>query len=201
MLPRRARPAARRDGSPGAASSGSNARAASWAAPTVAKFRCRGRSGRRARARSRPTGSLSRTARSGSLVGRGRRGTGLALACPASPMRSRGYWGPSRLLGASGCSRRAAWWRMPTMPAVPHAASAHAGAGTPASCRRSTLLRSLVASSSQPAAGASPCSWVGHCPGTAHGVPGPAAPRFQVPQRAHGPAEAPSCPAAVSPSA
>jgi hypothetical protein len=57
MLPRRVRPAPRRDGSHGTAPSGSEARAATWTAPTVAKFRCVGRSGRRARARSRPTGS------------------------------------------------------------------------------------------------------------------------------------------------
>ncbi len=130
MLPRRARPAARRDGSPGAAPSWSKARAASWAAPTVAKFRCVGRSGRRARARSRPTGSLSRTARTGSLVG----ADGVEQVWPARPWPARPppcgqrrCWCPSRLLGASGCSLSPAWRRMPTMPAVPDAASAHAG--------------------------------------------------------------------------
>jgi hypothetical protein len=62
----------------------SEARSATWAAPTVAKFRCGGRSGRRARGRYRPTGPWSSRARPGSLKRGGRRGTaGPAWAWPA----------------------------------------------------------------------------------------------------------------------
>jgi hypothetical protein len=76
-----------------------------------------------------------------------------------------------RRLLASGCSPGPAWWRMPNMPAVPLVASAHAGAGRPARCRRSTLLEAM--GHQQLLAG----SWVEHCLGTAHRVPGPAAPQ------------------------
>ncbi len=63
------------------------------------------------------------------------------LACPASPqVVRRRRWCPLRLLGASGCSLSPAWRRMPTMHAVFHAASAHAGARMPARCRKRTLL-------------------------------------------------------------
>jgi hypothetical protein len=84
------------------------------------------------------------------------------LVWPARPWPDRLHpavegrcWCPSRLLGASGCNRRRAWWRMPTIGGAcrrAHAASGHVGPGTPARCRASMLLKvmghqQLIASS------------------------------------------------------
>jgi hypothetical protein len=137
------------DGETGAAPSGPNCRQV-----------VRGRSGHRARAQSRQTGSLA-TARG---TGAARRGRG-----PLSGGRrgnGPGLPGPGLLLPRDAACVAAGRGRNACQVQEEHAA----GGRWPPAAHSQQL--------------GSPCSWVKHCPGTAHGVPDPAAPRIQAPQRA-----------------